>query len=111
MKYTGLYGLKAFMQAVLGLISQQANEPTREIIAMMEKRQVVDYIAQKYPISTLYQSHAGVYDTVRWEQAFYDRCHYRTKNELATKFNVFGDYDGLLLVLSFGMDYLTDLGG
>jgi len=70
---------------------------------------VVAYIAGRYPVNPSYRENAGVYDIERWEKAFYDRCHYRDRQELAAKFKIFGDDDGLLLVVSFGMDYLTEM--
>jgi len=109
MTYSGFYGLKEFLVEVLGLVSRQASEPTWKIIAEMEKQRVVAYIVDRYPVSPNYRKSADVYDIARWEKSFYDRCHYREKDELALKFKIFGDYDGLLLVVSFGMDYLTEL--
>ena len=109
MDRAGFFGLKGFLTEVLGLVSRQAFEPTNKIISEMEKRNVVAYLASRYPINPNYSVTAGVYDTQCWERAFYDRCHYRERDELAVKFNVFGDYDGLLLVVSFGLDYLTEL--
>ena len=107
--YSGFFGLKEFMVEVLGLVSRQASEPTWRILAEMEKQQVVAYIAGRYPVNPNYRESAGVYDIARWEKAFYDRCHYRDKQELAVKFKIFGEYDGLLMVVSFGMDYLTEM--
>ncbi|MEX1308187.1 MAG: hypothetical protein AB1Z19_06655 [Eubacteriales bacterium] len=109
MVYSGFYGLKEFMMEVLGLVSRHAFEPTWKILSEMENQRVVSYIAERYPVNQVYRRQSGVYDTQSWEKAFYDRCHYRDKEELATKFNIYGDDDGLLLVVSFGMDYLTEL--
>lgn len=109
MVYSGFYGLKEFILEVLGLVSRHASEPTWKILSEMEKQRVVTYIAERYPVNPSYRRQSGIYDTARWEKAFYDRCHYREKDELAAKFRIYGDDDGLLLLVSFGMDYLTEL--
>ncbi|MFQ9544982.1 MAG: hypothetical protein ACLR02_08200 [Clostridium sp.] len=106
-RHKGLYGINFFIMDIISIIDKGHIETVEKIEEEIFKKNVVNYICNKYSDIVEVPINENIYDIAKWNQELFGYSGYVEGNE-SSKYGIENNDNGLLLLLALLIDSIKD---